>query len=154
MYYISITLKLVWSSASTRDWIQDWIGYQNPQMFKEFIYSRVLRHTQASLLCKSSTHSELLYHLSGLWELFVAHLNVICRFSLQCVQSCCTVLTDLPLECIQISFMCGALWLVPMFWFVVWDRFSLCNPGWPGAFCIDQAGLELIVNHLPLPPKF
>ena len=34
----------------------------------------------------------------------------------------------------------------------VWDRVSLCSPGYPGTQFVDRASLELIEIHLPLPP--
>ena len=36
--------------------------------------------------------------------------------------------------------------------FIFQDRVSLCSPGYSGTHIVDQAGLELIEIHLPLPP--
>ena len=35
----------------------------------------------------------------------------------------------------------------------LWDRVSICSPGWPGTHYIDQSGLELAVICLYLPLK-
>jgi hypothetical protein len=34
------------------------------------------------------------------------------------------------------------------------DRISLCGPSCPGTCSVDQAGLELVEIHLPLPLEY
>lgn len=35
----------------------------------------------------------------------------------------------------------------------VWDKVSLCSPGWPGTHSVDQAALKLMEILLPPPPE-
>lgn len=39
-------------------------------------------------------------------------------------------------------------------WFEFFSRVSLCSPGCPGSFCVDQAGLKLTGLPLLLSPEF
>jgi hypothetical protein len=39
--------------------------------------------------------------------------------------------------------VCLSLWLVCLFVLVFRDRVSLCSPGCPGTYSVDQAGLKL-----------
>jgi hypothetical protein len=70
--------------------------------------------------------------------------------SLQCVVSQLTGLQFHPvswsvkfLELCEISFPRTNFFEVFCFVFVFRDRVSLCSPGCPGTYCVDQAGLEL-----------
>lgn len=40
-----------------------------------------------------------------------------------------------------------------LFYFILFDVVSLCNPGWSGTCYVDQAGVELKEILLPMPSE-